>query len=98
MLTTELTEDELKNVIHYSFSNRPIDINLWYELLDKLDLTDEDITTDFHDKIKNLVYELLKYDIEYFNTYGYFLIVYILKNKYLNIIFVQIRYDNKIII
>ena len=23
MLTTELTEDELKNVIHYSFSNRP---------------------------------------------------------------------------
>ena len=57
MLTTELTEDELKNVIHYSFSNRPIDINLWSELLDKLDLTDEDITTDFHDKIKNLVYD-----------------------------------------
>ncbi len=57
MLTTELTEDELKNVIHYSFSNRPIDTNLWYELLDKLDLTDEDITTDFHDKIKNLVYD-----------------------------------------
>ena len=72
MLTTELTDDELKNVIHYSFSNRPIDTNLWSELLDKLDLTDEDITTDFHDKIKNLVYELLKYDIEYFNIYGYF--------------------------
>ena len=110
MLTTELTEDELKNVIHYSFSNRPIDTKLWYELLDKLDLTDEDITTDFHDKIKNtdgnvttklhvntcdnkislslnfeeyqsggikntsiyLILELLKYDIEYFNTYGYF--------------------------
>ena len=72
MLTSPLTDDELKNVIHYSFSNRPIDTKLWYELLDKLDLTDEDITTDFHDKIKNLVYELLKYDIEYFNTYGYF--------------------------
>lgn len=57
MLTTELTEDELKNVIHYSFSNRPIDTKLWSELLDKLDLTDEDITTDFHDKIKNLVYD-----------------------------------------
>ena len=57
MLTSPLTEDELKNVIHYSFSNRPIDINLWLELLDKLDLTDEDITTDFHDKIKNLVYD-----------------------------------------
>ena len=40
MLTTELTEDELKNVIHYSFSNRPIDTKLWSELLDKLDLTD----------------------------------------------------------
>lgn len=24
MLTTELTEDELKNVIHYSFSNKQI--------------------------------------------------------------------------
>lgn len=99
MLTTELTEDELKNVIHYSFSNRPIDTKLWSELLDKLDLTDEDITTDFHDKIKNLVYdafiikridydvkqnyiiqntgfdfifELLNYDILYFNTYGTF--------------------------
>lgn len=57
MLTTELAEDELKNVIHYSFSNRPIDINLWSELLDKLDLTDEDITISFHDKIKNLVYD-----------------------------------------
>ena len=57
MLTTELTEDELKNVIYYSFSNRPIDTKLWSELLDKLDLTDEDITTDFHDKIKNLVYD-----------------------------------------
>ena len=57
MLTTELTEDELKNVIHYSFSNRPIDTKLWSELLDKLDLTDEDITMDFHDKIKNLVYD-----------------------------------------
>lgn len=57
MLTSPLTEDELKNVIHYSFSNRPIDTNLWSELLDKLDLTDEDITTDFHDKIKNLVYD-----------------------------------------
>ena len=40
MLTTELTEDELKNVIHYSFSNKPIDTKLWSELLDKLDLTD----------------------------------------------------------
>ena len=57
MLTTELTEDELKNVIHYSFANRPIDTNLWSELLDKLDLTDEDITISFHDKIKNLVYD-----------------------------------------
>lgn len=57
MLTSQLTEDELKNVIHYSFANRPIDTNLWSELLDKLDLTDEDITTDFHDKIKNLVYD-----------------------------------------
>ena len=57
MLTTPLTDDELKNVIHYSFSNRPIDTKLWSELLDKLDLTDEDITTDFHDKIKNLVYD-----------------------------------------
>lgn len=57
MLTSQLTEDELKNVIHYSFSNRPIDTNLWSELLDKLDLTDEDITISFHDKIKNLVYD-----------------------------------------
>lgn len=57
MLTSQLTEDELKNVIHYSFANRPIDTNLWTELLDKLDLTDEDITMDFHDKIKNLVYD-----------------------------------------
>lgn len=57
MLTSQLTEDELKNVIHYSFANRPIDTNLWSELLDKLDLTDEDITTVFHDKIKNLVYD-----------------------------------------
>ena len=57
MLTSPLTEDELKNVIHYSFSNRPIDTKLWSELLDKLYLTDEDITTDFHDKIKNLVYD-----------------------------------------
>ena len=57
MLTSPLTDDELKNVIHYSFSNRPIDTKLWSELLDKLDLTDEDITTDFHDKIKNLVYD-----------------------------------------
>lgn len=57
MLTSQLTEDELKNVIHYSFANRPIDTNLWSELLDKLDLTDEDITTDFQDKIKNLVYD-----------------------------------------
>ena len=57
MLTSPLTDDELKNVIHYSFSNRPIDTNLWSELLDKLDLTDEDITTDFYDKIKNIVYD-----------------------------------------
>lgn len=57
MLTSQLTEDELKNVIHYSFANRPIDTNLWSELLDKLDLTDEDITMDFNDKIKNLVYD-----------------------------------------
>lgn len=57
MLTSPLTEDELKNVIHYSFSNRPIDTNLWTDLLDKFDLTDEDITMDFHDKIKNLVYD-----------------------------------------
>lgn len=57
MLTSPLTDDELKNVIHYSFSSRPIDTKLWSELLDKLDLTDEDITTDFHDKIKNLVYD-----------------------------------------
>lgn len=57
MLTSQLTEDELKNVIHYSFSNRPIDTTLWLDLLDKLDLSDEDITSNFHDKIKNLVYD-----------------------------------------
>lgn len=57
ILTSPLTEDELKNVIHYSFSNKPIDTKLWSELLDKLDLTDEDITMDFYDKIKNLVYD-----------------------------------------
>lgn len=57
ILTSPLTEDELKNVIHYSFSNRPIDTKLWSELLDKLDLTYEDITTDFRDKIKNIVYD-----------------------------------------
>lgn len=57
ILTSPLTDDELKNVIHYSFSNRPIDTKLWSELLDKLDLTYEDITTDFRDKIKNLVYD-----------------------------------------
>ena len=54
MLTTELTEDELKNVIHYSFSNIPIDTKLWSELLDKLDLTDEDITTISMIKLKIL--------------------------------------------
>ena len=57
ILTSPLTDDELKNVIHYSFSNKPIDTKLWSELLDKLDLTDEDITMDFYDKIKNLVYD-----------------------------------------
>lgn len=57
ILTSPLTDDELKNVIHYSFSNMPIDTNLWSEMLNKLDLTDEDITTDFYDKIKNLVYD-----------------------------------------
>lgn len=57
MLTSQLTENELKNVIHYSFSNRPIDTNIWSELLDKLELTDEDITTRCQDKIKKLVYD-----------------------------------------
>ena len=57
ILTSPLTDDELKNVIHYSFSNKPIDTKLWSELLDKLYLTDEDITMDFHDKIKNIVYD-----------------------------------------
>ena len=53
MLTTELTEDELKNVIYYSFSNRPIDTKLWSELLDKLDLTDYILS-----RWKNLSYSL----------------------------------------
>ena len=56
-LTSILTNDELKNVIHYAFTNRPIDEELWYNLLEKFNLTDIDFQDSFHNNIKKLTYD-----------------------------------------